>query len=179
MASDRDGIDGQRRHWRSTFEGNPTMYGTQPSAAGRYAVELLRAEGVRDVVELGAGQGRDTLAFLQAGMSVTAFDYADEGLAELRESAAAAGAEDRLTPIVSDVRDPLPWPEASMDAVYSHMLFNMALSTLQLERLSGRDSLRAAPRRIARVHRPPHRRCSLPSRYRARRHHDRKRRINR
>lgn len=92
MASDRDGIDGQRRHWRSTFEGNPTMYGTQPSAPGRYAVELFRAEGVRDVVELGAGQGRDTLAFLQAGMSVTAFDYADEGLAELRESAAAAGA---------------------------------------------------------------------------------------
>ena len=84
-----------------------------------------------------------------------------------------------MTTIVSDVRDPLHWPEASMDAVYSHMLFNMALSTLQLERLSGRDSLRAAPRRIARVHRPPHRRCSLPSRYRARRHHDRKRRIHR
>ena len=83
MASDGDGIDGQRRHWRSTFEANPTMYGTQPSEPGRYAVELFRAEGVRDVAELGAGQGRDTLAFLHAGMSVTAFDYADEGLADI------------------------------------------------------------------------------------------------
>jgi len=108
MASDHDGIDGQRRHWRSTFEGNPTMYGTQPSEPGRYAVELFRAEGVRDVAELGAGQGRDTLAFLQAGMTVTALDYADEGLAELREAAVAAGAGDRLTTIVSDAREPLP-----------------------------------------------------------------------
>lgn len=136
MASDGDGIDGQRRHWRSTFEANPTMYGTQPSEPGRYAVELFRAEGVRDVAELGAGQGRDTLAFLHAGMSVTAFDYADEGLAELRKAAAAAGVEDRLTTIVSDAREPLPLPDSSTDAVYSHMLFNMALKIPQLERLS-------------------------------------------
>jgi SAM-dependent methyltransferase len=136
MASDRDGIDGQRRHWRSTFEDNPTMYGTEPSESGRYAVELFSTEAVRDVAELGAGQGRDTLAFLQVGMSVTAFDYADEGLAELRESAAAAGVGDRLTTIVSDAREPLPLPDSSMDAVYSHMLFNMALSTPQLERLA-------------------------------------------
>jgi len=112
------------------------MYGTLPSEPGRYAVELFRAEGVRDVAELGAGQGRDTLAFLHAGMSVTAFDYADEGLAELREAAAAAGVEDRLTTIVSDARELLPLPDSSMDAVYSHMLFNMALSTPQLQRLA-------------------------------------------
>jgi SAM-dependent methyltransferase len=136
MASDHDGIDGQRRHWRSTFEGNPTMYGTQPSEPGRYAVELFRAEGVRDVAELGAGQGRDTLAFLQAGMTVTALDYADEGLAELREAAVATGAGDRLTTIVSDAREPLPLPDAGMDAVYSRMLFSMALSTPELERLA-------------------------------------------
>ena len=79
MASDPDGVAGQRRHWRSTFEGNPTMYGTLPSEPGRYAVELFRAEGVRDIAELGAGQGRGTLAFLHAEMRFTAFDYADEG----------------------------------------------------------------------------------------------------
>lgn len=136
MAGDSEGIEGQRRHWRSTFETNPTMYGTEPSEPGRYAVELFAGNAVRDVAELGAGQGRDTLAFLRAGMTVTAIDYADEGLAELRESAAAAGVSDRLTTIVGDAREPLPLPDASMDAVYSHMLFNMALSTPQLQRLA-------------------------------------------
>ena len=56
MVIDREGIDGQRRHWRSTFEANPTMYGTQPSEPGRYAVELFSGEAVRDVAELGVGQ---------------------------------------------------------------------------------------------------------------------------
>ncbi len=136
MVIDREGIDGQRRHWRSTFEANPTMYGTQPSEPGRYAVELFSGEAVRDVAELGVGQGRDTLAFLHAGMTVTALDYADEGLAELRATAAAAGVGDRLSTIVSDARKPLPLPDSSVDAVYSHMLFNMALSTPELERLA-------------------------------------------
>lgn len=81
------------------------------------------------------GQGRDTLAFLHAGMTVTALDYADEGLAELRATAAAAGVGDRLSTIVSDAHKPLPLPGSSVDAVYSHMLFNMALST-PLERLA-------------------------------------------
>ncbi len=112
------------------------MYGTGPSEPGRYAVELFSAQNVRDVAELGAGQGRDSLAFLRAGMRVTALDYADEGLADLREAAAAAGVGDRLTTIVSDAREPLPLPDSSMDAVYSHMLFNMALSTLELEQLT-------------------------------------------
>lgn len=67
------------------------MYGVQPSGPGRYAVGLFRSEGVRDVAELGAGQGRDTLSFLHAGMRVTAFDFADEGLAGLRDAAAATG----------------------------------------------------------------------------------------
>jgi SAM-dependent methyltransferase len=34
------------------------------------------------------------------------------------------------------VHDPLPLSDSAVDAVYSHMLFNMALSTVDLERLS-------------------------------------------
>jgi SAM-dependent methyltransferase len=36
-----------------------------------------------------------------------------------------------------DVRQPPPWPDGSFDAVYSHMLFNMALSTPGLDALVG------------------------------------------
>ncbi|MGG5173243.1 hypothetical protein ACQR35_13895 [Pseudarthrobacter sp. J1738] len=76
-------LDDQRRHWRTTFESNPTMYGPAPSGPALAALELFEREGVRDVLELGAGQGRDTLAFLRAGITMTALDYAPEGLTEL------------------------------------------------------------------------------------------------
>jgi SAM-dependent methyltransferase len=108
------------------------MYGTDPSQPGRYAAELFKGEHVREVLELGAGQGRDTLGFLRAGLQVTALDYAPQALASIRQCAAATGLAERLVTLVHDVRQPLPLPDASVDAAYSHMLFNMALSTAQL-----------------------------------------------
>ena len=127
---------GQQAHWASTFAANPDMYGTTPSEPGAYAVEMFVREDLQHVLELGAGQGRDTLAFLRAGLQVTALDYAPNALAELQRAAAAAGLADGLRIIAHDVHDPLPLPDSAVDAVYSHMLFNMALSTVDLERLS-------------------------------------------
>jgi SAM-dependent methyltransferase len=129
-------LDDQRRHWRSTFESHPTMYGPAPSGPALAALELFEREGVRDVLELGAGQGRDTIAFLRAGMTMTALDYAPEGLAELSDAATAAGLSGKLTTAAHDVRNPLPLPDESVDAVFSHMLFNMALTTDQLMALA-------------------------------------------
>ena len=134
--SGRDLLGAQREHWQRTFHANPGMYGTGPSEPGSYAASLFVRERARCVLELGTGQGRDTLAFLRAGLSVTALDYAPEALTELHQAAAAAGLADHLATVAHDVREPLPLPGASVDAVYSHMLFNMALTTPQLERLT-------------------------------------------
>lgn len=47
----------------------------------------------------------------------------------------------RIAATRHDVRQPLPFPDASFDACYSHMLFCMALTTAELEALS-REILR-------------------------------------
>jgi SAM-dependent methyltransferase len=73
---------------------------------------------------------------LHAGLTVTALDYASEGINELNCAAAGRGLVDRLTATVHDVRQPLPLPDESVDAVYSHMLFNMALTTDEIETLA-------------------------------------------
>ena len=129
-------LDGQRQHWQATFEANPGMYGIDPSLPGRYAIGLFAREKASQVLELGAGQGRDTLAFLRAGLTVTAMDYAPNALAELTQAATAAGLAGRLTTVAHDVRQPLPLPDGAVDAVYSHMLFNMALTTAEVEYLA-------------------------------------------
>lgn len=129
--------DAQREQWQATFRGNPDMYGTGPSEPGAYAVGLFAREQIRDLLELGADQGRDTLAFLRAGLAVTALDYATDALTRLQQAASDAGLAERLTTVAHDVREPLPLPEGGFDAVYSHMLFNMALTTAELETLSG------------------------------------------
>lgn len=112
------------------------MYGTDASKPGRYASELFGAEQMTSVLDLGAGQGRDSLAFLRAGFTVTACDYTTGALDRLRRRADAEGLAGGLTVLAHDVRQRLPLADGSVDAVYSHMLFNMALTTPELEQLA-------------------------------------------
>ncbi len=88
-------------------------------------MELFEAAGVHDLLELGAGQGRDTLLFLAAGLLVTALDFAADGLEQIARKARAAGVAGAISSVPADVRAPLPLETASFDACYSHMLFSI------------------------------------------------------
>ena len=134
---DPEVIAGQIGHWAATFEANPDMYGTDPSASGLAAAETFVVAGHRSVLELGAGQGRDTLYLARRGLQVTAFDYAPGTVETISAKVVAAGLTDLVTVARHDVRQPLPLRDASIDASYSHMLFCMALTTSELERLAG------------------------------------------
>ncbi len=120
----------QRLHWERTYHENPSMYGSSASEPGAYAIDLFSRLGLKTVLELGSGQGRDTVPMLEAGLDLTALDYSDEGLRELRLRATRF--EHQLGVVKHDVHEPLPFPDESFDACYSHMLFNMALSTEEL-----------------------------------------------
>ena len=134
-ADDR-AIGDQQRHWVETFAANAEMYGPEPSEPGSHAAGRFAAEGLSAVLELGAGQGRDTFELLRRGLEVHALDFAPDALAGI---AALAGPElaGRLRTTVHDVRLALPFAERSFDACYSHMLFTMALTTEELEALAG------------------------------------------
>ncbi len=130
-------VDSQRLHWDSTYAAHPVMYGDQPSAAGVYAAQVFSDVGAGDVVELGAGHGRDALFFARHGFAVHALDFSATGLQQLREAAQASGMAQRITTTVHDMRTPLPLPDASTDAVFAHMLLCMALSTEQIRAVVG------------------------------------------
>ena len=98
---------------------------------------MLRAAGARTVLELGAGEGRDTLFFARAGLRVTALDYSAVAAAALDRAAREAGLQEWVSVRSHDVRDPLPYGAATFDACCSHMLFCMALTVAELERLAG------------------------------------------
>jgi SAM-dependent methyltransferase len=127
----------QREQWERTFATRRDFLGADPSQVARDALDRFAAAGVGDLLELGAGQGRDTRLFLGAGLRVTAADYADPGLQQIRADAAAAGREQWLVTSILDVRGPLPLGDATFDAVFAHMLFCMSLTTPEIESLMG------------------------------------------
>ncbi|MFD8596807.1 methyltransferase domain-containing protein [Kitasatospora sp. NPDC059646] len=121
----------QREHWERTYSAHPGMYGERPSESAEYAAEVFPPGGA--VLELGAGHGRDALFFARQGFTVIAADFSPVALDQLAARAAVEGLA--VTTAVQDVREPLPLPDGSVDAVYAHMLFCMALSTAELETL--------------------------------------------
>ena len=121
-------IRGQPRHVRHRPQ--------RPSAPALAAAEAFAAAGHRSVLELGAGQGRDTLYLARQGLQVTALDIAPGTVEVISAKARAAGLSSMVTVAAHDMREPLPLSDDSIDASYSHMLFCMALTTGELERLA-------------------------------------------
>jgi SAM-dependent methyltransferase len=128
---------GQEGHWDKTYNENPAFFGEGSSEFAHTAINLFKGAAVRSVLELGCGQGRDTLLFAKEGFQVTALDYSEAGLLKLQGSAREIGFSDRIATRFFDVRKPLPFPDGSFDACYSHMLLCMELSTAELRFLLG------------------------------------------
>jgi SAM-dependent methyltransferase len=133
--------ESQRDQWSRVLGERADRYGVEPSGPAREAAVLFASSGAHSVLELGAGQGRDSLFFAREGLQVSALDFTPTGVAAIGAKARAAGLTDRLSAVVHDCCEPLAFPDTSFDACYSHMLYCMAFTTGQLERLS-REVLR-------------------------------------
>lgn len=111
------------------------MFGPAPSFAAEKALVIFAQSGVRSVLELGAGQGRDSLFFARRGLELTCLDYSGEGLRRISEKAAREDLDARVAIVAVDLRRGLPLADSSFDACYSHMLYSMDFTTGELKRL--------------------------------------------
>ena len=112
------------------------MFGLEPSEPARKTALLLKKEGKTKILELGGGQGRDSLFFARNGFQVYSLDYCEKGIESIIEKAKSFGLESSVKAIQHDVRQSLPFENEFFDACFSHMLCCMAITTTELEFLS-------------------------------------------
>ena len=129
-------LNNQHRHWENMLSNKPDMFGTGPSDPAQKAAELFKKEGRVKILELGGGQGRDTIFFAQNGFQVTVLDYCESGIEAITQKSKGLGVSKSITAACHDARKPLPFDDETFDACYSHMLYCMALTTAELEFLS-------------------------------------------
>lgn len=129
-------LDAQRAHWQRILAESVDRFGVQASAPAIAAAETFRAAGAARLLELGAGQGRDSLFLAEAGFEVVALDYADSAVGEIERKSAEQHLEGKLRAISHDLRTPLPFADETFDGCYSHMLYCMAFAESELARLS-------------------------------------------
>jgi len=129
-------LDKQRIHWEDRLASIPDMFGKGHSESARKAKEVFKKAGVKKILELGGGQGRDTIFFSQNGFQVYVLDYSETGIEIITEKVRVMGLSESVIAKCHDVRAPLPFEDASFDGCYSHMVYCMALTTPELECLS-------------------------------------------
>ena len=72
---DQDKLNQQSDYWEANFSEKPMMFGLTPSEAALSALKIFKKENIKEIVELGAGLGRDTIFFAKNKIKVDAFDY--------------------------------------------------------------------------------------------------------
>lgn len=126
-------LDKQRQLWEDRFFKNPDMFGEGPSDPAQKAADLFKKGGVTKILELGGGQGRDSIFFAQNGFRVYVLDFCEGAIVTITQKSQALGLSQSITAMCHDVRNPLPFDDQSFDACYSHALLSEALVTSELE----------------------------------------------
>ena len=133
---DKKVLNQQSQHWEKNFSNKPEMFGLEPSLSAKKALDLFKKNKFRNVIELGAGLGRDTIFFGQNSINITAVDYSEKGVKIIDEKVTKNKLKSKITTLQFDIRKKLPFDDNSIDACYSHMLYCMALTSEELLNLN-------------------------------------------
>jgi SAM-dependent methyltransferase len=116
--------------WNKVYKSDNTFFGEEPSNFALLCFNHMKTNNVKKVLELGAGQGRDTIFFASNGIGVEALDYSIIAVEMLDKIAKEKRVS--IKPRIFDVKSPLPFVDGYFDAVYSHMLLNMRFTEDEL-----------------------------------------------
>ena len=133
---DQKKLDQQSQHWEINFSNKPEMFGLEPSIAAKKALRIFKKQKITNILELGAGLGRDTVYFAKNLISVEALDYSKTSIKNITKKSTKLSFTKFIKPKIFDVRKKLPFKDKSIEACFSHMLYCMALSNINLKNLN-------------------------------------------
>ena len=133
---DKEKLNQQSQHWENNFSNKPEMFGLEPSTPAKKALKIFKSNKTNKIVELGAGLGRDSIYFAKNSIHVEALDYSQSGIKNINQKIKKNNLSNLIKTKIFDVRKKLPFKNNSIEGVYSHMLYCMALTTSDLESLN-------------------------------------------
>jgi len=112
------------------------MFGLSPSIAAVKALKKFKEENITNIIELGAGLGRDTIYFAQNSIYVEVLDYSPSAIKKINQKTKELNLSKFIKTRLYDVRKKLPFDNEEFQGCFSHMLYCMALSNSDLENLN-------------------------------------------
>lgn len=119
------------RFWDKIYSDDPSFFGEEPSKFALMCHKEFVKHRVQKVLELGCGQGRDSLFFDSKGLEVYAVDLSKIAIETLIAKAKTLNLDINLKNI--NAVEGLPFSNDYFDAVYSHMFYNMGFTDDELK----------------------------------------------
>ena len=116
-------------YWNDLYEKN-NYFGTGPTILAAYAKKILDEYSLKNILELGCGQGRDSIYFAKLGYSIIASDISENAIKFIEKISNDENLKN-LQLVVHDVQKPLNFQNSKFDMVYS----NLALQFFDLIKL--------------------------------------------
>ena len=129
-------LDQQSQHWENNFSNKPERFGLEPSVSAVKALKIFKEKKINNIIELGAGLGRDSIFFAKNKIKTEALDYSESGIEIINHKIKKDNLSNYISTKLFDVRKTLPFKDSSIEACYSHMLYCMALTTNDLKKLN-------------------------------------------
>ena len=129
-------LNNQEEYWETNYTNKPKMFGLTPSFAAEEALKVFKKNNISSIVELGAGLGRDTIFFAKNNIKVEALDYSKTAVMSIKKKIEEFNLSKFVSAKVFDVRKKLPFKNNSIQGIFSHMLYCMALKNLEVQNLN-------------------------------------------
>ena len=129
-------LNNQEEYWETNYSSKPKMFGLAPSFAAEEALKVFKKKNISSIVELGAGLGRDTIFFAKNNIKVKALDYSKTAVTNIKKKIIEFNLSKFVSAKVFDVRKKLSFKNNSIQGVFSHMLYCMALKNLEVQNLN-------------------------------------------
>lgn len=123
--------------WAKAYEGGTPHWAEsqKPSLFAPQLLEMLGKESGNRILEIGIGNGRDSIFFAGKGNEVTGIDIAPGAVEMAKKNAHLAGASDRITFQVGDA-EKLQFKDAYFDGVFSISVLHATDLNLSLKEIA-------------------------------------------
>jgi SAM-dependent methyltransferase len=119
--------------WDKVYSNDSSFFGEEPSNFALICYADFIEYRVKRLLELGCGQGRDTIFFATNGLDVHAIDSSKVAIENIYQK--IRGKKFSLNLKHFQARRELPFGNSYFDAIYSHMFYNMSLTDEELKSL--------------------------------------------